>query len=59
MLCSIMKITSIDFETAIRSRASICAAALVVFENGTPSKLMQKAGMGPRREQYFYSATAF
>ena len=29
-----MKITSIDFETANRSRASICAAGLAVFENG-------------------------
>jgi DNA polymerase-3 subunit epsilon len=35
MLCSTMKITSIDFETANRSRASICAAGMAVFENGT------------------------
>jgi DNA polymerase-3 subunit epsilon len=30
-----MNFTSIDFETANRSRASICAAAMAVFENGT------------------------
>jgi DNA polymerase-3 subunit epsilon len=29
-----MTITSIDFETANRSRVSICAAGLAVFENG-------------------------
>ena len=29
-----MTITSLDFETANRSRASICAAGLAVFENG-------------------------
>jgi DNA polymerase-3 subunit epsilon len=30
-----MTITSLDFETANRSRASICAAGMAVFENGT------------------------
>jgi len=34
MLCSMMKITSIDFETANPSRASICAAGLTVLEDG-------------------------
>jgi DNA polymerase-3 subunit epsilon len=29
-----MTITSLDFETANRSRASICAAGMAVFENG-------------------------
>lgn len=30
-----MRIVSIDFETANHSRASICAAGMAVFENGT------------------------
>jgi hypothetical protein len=45
-----IKITSIDFETANRSRASICAAALAVFGDGTPPKLMQNAGV--RRDDF-------
>jgi len=38
-----MTITSLDFETANHSRASVCAAGLTVLENGQNQKDHEQA----------------
>jgi DNA polymerase III epsilon subunit-like protein len=46
-------ITSIDFETANRSRASICAAGIAVFENGTLTESLHWLVRPPKGHGWF------